>query len=331
MPLVHLKTKRLEYKFEITQKYNLIIGDSGNGKTTLVNTLHSLLEESYSGTLDGYKKIKTSRDLRIKDLEDLENYIFFIDEFSKLLSLPDIASIMENSHNYFVIISRDETLGFKSISLDCVYIMHTSGKFHDLKKAYSIPEKMFKVSRIICEDSRSGYQFMQERFENLAKVDYAKASLDDKTGGKSKFAEYIETLNDDEFLCLVFDRSAIGYDYHKILNNIEKKKMKVCIIDWDSFECYILQSTMFNKKVPEPMNEYESKEKLATSMLSDLIAYKKESLTKCFKKNFCKECTGNSCNYRYVKEDDRLVYWKVDWLMKEFEHSTNNAVPVNAF
>ena len=45
MPLIHLKTKRLEYKFEITQKYNLIIGDSGKGKTTLIKTLKDLLDE----------------------------------------------------------------------------------------------------------------------------------------------------------------------------------------------------------------------------------------------------------------------------------------------
>lgn len=112
-----------------------------------------------------------------------------------------------------------------------------------------------------------------------------------RKGANQKICQDIFEKNELS-LCLVFDRSAIGYDYHKILNNIEKKKMKVCIIDWDSFECYILQSTMFNKKVPEPMNKYESKEELATSMLSDLIDYKKESLTKCFKKNFCKECTS---------------------------------------
>ena len=60
MPLIHLKTRRLEYKFEITQKYNLIIGDSGKGKTTLVNVLKELLDEPSAGTLDGYKQIKTS-------------------------------------------------------------------------------------------------------------------------------------------------------------------------------------------------------------------------------------------------------------------------------
>lgn len=29
MPEVHLKTRRCEYEFTITQKYNLLIGDSG--------------------------------------------------------------------------------------------------------------------------------------------------------------------------------------------------------------------------------------------------------------------------------------------------------------
>ena len=43
------------------------------------------------------------------------------------------------------------------------------------------------------------------------------------------------------------------------------------MIDWDSFEYYILQSPVFNKRVPEPMDMYESKEKLATFMLSELI------------------------------------------------------------
>ena len=34
MPLVHIKTNRLEYKFEIDGKYTIIQGDSGTGKTT---------------------------------------------------------------------------------------------------------------------------------------------------------------------------------------------------------------------------------------------------------------------------------------------------------
>lgn len=41
MPEVHLKTRRCEYEFTITQKYNLLIGDSGTGKTELVNIVET--------------------------------------------------------------------------------------------------------------------------------------------------------------------------------------------------------------------------------------------------------------------------------------------------
>ncbi|MCI8751325.1 MAG: hypothetical protein HFH66_08175 [Lachnospiraceae bacterium] len=328
MPLIHLKTKRLEYKFEITQKYNLIIGDSGKGKTTLIKTLKDLLDEPSAGTLDGYKQIKTSIDLRLEDLTNLTDYVFLIDEFSEILKLKDIASVMENSQNYFVIISRDETLGFKSISLDCVYEMHASGKFHELRQAYKIPEKMFAVDGIICEDSKSGYQFIKDRFGNLVSVDYAKSHLEDKTGGKSKFAEYLNSFKSDSHLCLVFDRSAIGYDYHKILNSIHQNKLNVCMIDWDSFEYYILQSPVFNKRVPEPMDMYESKEKLATFMLSELINYKKTSLTKCLKKDFCKKCIDSSCEYRHIESKDLLLYWKLDCLLNK---NSSKVLSMNVF
>ena len=65
------------------------------------------------------------------------------------------------------------------------------------------------------------------------------------------------------------------------------------MIDWDSFEYYILQSPVFNKRVPEPMDMYESKEKLATFMLSELINYKKSSLPVCFNSMVsCDSCTN---------------------------------------
>lgn len=73
-------------------------------------------------------------------MANLTDYVFFIDEFSDLLTLHNIASVMEDSQNYFVVISRDETLGFKAVSLDCVYEMHSIGKFHELGQAYRVPE-----------------------------------------------------------------------------------------------------------------------------------------------------------------------------------------------
>lgn len=100
------------------------------------------------------------------------------------------------------------------------------------------------------------------------------------------------------------------------------------MIDWDSFEYYILQSPVFNKRVPEPMDMYESKEKLATFMLSELINYKKTSLTKCLKKDFCKKCIDSSCEYRHIESKDLLLYWKLDCLLNK---NSSKVLSMNVF
>lgn len=84
----------------------------------------------------------------------VETDIIFLDESSPLLHRKDAATILKNSKNYFTIISRDVTLGFKSVSLNCVYKMKTSGQYHTFDKAYVIPHNVFKVNNIVCEDSR---------------------------------------------------------------------------------------------------------------------------------------------------------------------------------
>lgn len=48
MILVHIKTNRLEYKFEINGKYTVIQGDSGVGKTTFHDLVTAMTDEPKS-------------------------------------------------------------------------------------------------------------------------------------------------------------------------------------------------------------------------------------------------------------------------------------------
>lgn len=135
MPMIHLRTRRCDYNFQITQKYNLLIGDSGTGKTELVNTVDAYDLDKQAVQCFDYKLLKTDRRLSREDLMRLKDYVIFLDENSPLLHQKDVASVLENSQNYFVIICRDVTLGFKSISLDSVFVMKTSGQYHTFEKA----------------------------------------------------------------------------------------------------------------------------------------------------------------------------------------------------
>lgn len=219
--------------------------------------------------------------------------------------------MLENSKNYFIIISRDITMGFKSISLDCVYKMKTSGRYHTFDKAYTIPNDVFSVKHMVCEDSKSGMQFLQNVFKNFdINVTYAKASENDKTGGKAKIKDYLKQFTIGSKVCIVFDKSAIGFEYPGILNSIKINKLEVCFIDWDSFEAYILNSDVFHVVVSEPEDNYESKEILATKLLSELIPYNKSTLSKCLIANMCNECKNDTCHFKHFNQN-QLIYWKV--------------------
>lgn len=67
---------------------------------------------------------------------------------------------------------------------------------------------------------------------------------------------------------------------------------------------------IFNIEVPEPEDDYESKEVLATKILSDLIPYNKSTLSKCLIANMCNECKNDTCHFKHFNHN-QLVYWKV--------------------
>lgn len=159
MPFIRLSVKDLSYEFELAQKYNVLVGDSGSGKTTLYDMVSLYQRDKKVVSCAGYNKIITDNHLSEQDLYELVDYVIVLDEDSSFLHDANIASIMQKSRNYFLIICRDVTLGFKSISLDCIFKIKSSGKYHTFEKAYSVPDKMHSVNEIVCEDSKSGMQF----------------------------------------------------------------------------------------------------------------------------------------------------------------------------
>ena len=54
---VHIRNKFVDYKFNLWQKYNLLTGDSGEGKTTLYKMIASYDENKQNIQCLGYKKL----------------------------------------------------------------------------------------------------------------------------------------------------------------------------------------------------------------------------------------------------------------------------------
>ena len=119
-------SKRLIYKLDIKGKYSVIQGDSGNGKTNLCKLLWD--------RAGGDKTIKINCELPVitlgtpstgEELSNVKDFVVVIDENCMVLQQPDVARILKESDNYFVIISRD-TLDFLPLCVENIYDMKTN-------------------------------------------------------------------------------------------------------------------------------------------------------------------------------------------------------------
>lgn len=106
---VQVESKRLVYDFELTKKITIIQGDSGTGKTTLINLINN-----YN---TGSSPVKLKCDIPCKvinnidndwqhKIEGYKNCILFIDKNNKFITSKEFIDIISKSDNYFVIISR---------------------------------------------------------------------------------------------------------------------------------------------------------------------------------------------------------------------------------
>lgn len=135
---VIVQNNRLHYEFEIKRNITIIQGDSATGKTTLINMLRQAENLGTSSGIDVICdvpcRILEGRNWKLI-LENSSENIFFIDEENAFINTEEFAASIRGSDNYFVLITR-ENLYNLPYSVDEIYGLHASGKYHDTKKVY---------------------------------------------------------------------------------------------------------------------------------------------------------------------------------------------------
>ena len=133
-----VKNNRLQYEFIIKRNITIIQGDSATGKTTLINMLRQAENLGESSGIDVISdapcKILEGSNWKII-LENSAGNIFFTDEENSFINTEEFASMVKKSDNYFVLITR-ENLYNLPYSVDEIYGLHESGKYHDTRKVY---------------------------------------------------------------------------------------------------------------------------------------------------------------------------------------------------
>lgn len=236
---ISVQNNKVKYEFSIKRSITIIQGDSATGKTTLVDLIR---EYEHNGSDSGIflsceKKCRVLEGNNWREnLSLIKDSIVFIDEGNRFVESVDFSSIVKNSDNYFVIVTR-ERLENLPYSIEEIYGIHTSGKYSDLKQVYHEFYKIYgdfsidgSVQKIVTEDSNSGFEFFDSVFEEC-KCESA--------GGKSNI--YKKLLDTEENTLAIVDGAAFGSQMN-LVSELLKRRKEIALFAPESFEWLILQS-----------------------------------------------------------------------------------------
>lgn len=239
-----VQNNKLHYELDIRRNITMIRGDSATGKTTLIN----LLEQAATfGESSGVEVIcqRPCRTLAGNDwniiLPNIHGQIIFLDEENKFVKSQEFAAAVKASDNYFVIVTRED-LPNLPYSVDEIYGIHASGKYHDLKRTYNelyhiySPETFTgrqKPKTVVVEDSKAGYEFFR-----AACGERGIACI--SAGGKSNLKTAVGRLEKEPIL-VIADGAAIGSEMNELYQLMcYRPAIKCCLPE--SFEWLILKT-----------------------------------------------------------------------------------------
>ena len=134
-----IQNKKIRYDFEIRRNITVIRGDSATGKTTLVEMVHEYYENGVNSGIE-LQCEKTCLVIEGRNweliLSSIKNSIVFIDEGNSFVGSKEFAKVIQESDNYYVIVTR-EALPTLPYSVNEIYGIRNSGKYGGLKQIYN--------------------------------------------------------------------------------------------------------------------------------------------------------------------------------------------------
>jgi hypothetical protein len=136
--LIEMKYGELRYSISVKDKYTIICGDSGTGKTAFCRILEQFYNEYQSGsnmlssliTINGINwedsdckiyLVRKSEDIDLY-LKGNEKVILVLDEDHKIFKKPNIKTKLDKKNCYFILITR-KCLNSLSMDVDNIYTL----------------------------------------------------------------------------------------------------------------------------------------------------------------------------------------------------------------
>lgn len=299
---VIVESKKIKYDFVIRRNITILTGDSGSGKTVLIDLIRDYrrfgMDSGVFLSCDCPCRTIDNEDWE-RQIEEITGSIIFIDEGNRFLISKRFAELVQGSDNYFVLATR-EKLPALPYSVNEIYGFRKSGKFHDAKKKYNeiyhlygeiSEEKNIDPALVITEDSNSGFEFFSE-LSRQKEIGCITAS------GKSNIIRQLEkTRNMKGTRLIIVDGAAFGSEM-KDVSEYMKTMGKIILYAPESFEWLLLSTNQIPEinienilKKPEEYidsKEYVSWERFFTELLTEktrrnsVWAYSKKKIAKAY-------------------------------------------------
>ncbi|SDA41879.1 hypothetical protein SAMN02910275_00304 [Butyrivibrio sp. INlla18] len=294
---VLLETNKVKYEFDIKRNITIIQGDSATGKTTLASLVsdNSRYGEAAGIRLQSDVPCVTYNggDFWKQEFEAYQDTIIIIDEGNSFIFTKEFAKTIQNTSNYYVLITR-KPLYYLPYSVSEIYGIRTSGKYHYPEKIYHEfyplyfqevdPDEKKGCKILVVEDKRAGYQFYTHSLDGINCI-----SAEGNSNIIKKVMEYANASNE---ITVIADGAAFGAYVGELVSY--RKQSDFAIYLPESFEWMVLKAGVVNfdniedvLSKPEEYiesKEYFSWERYFTSTLrnctaSDLIkSYSKDAL-----------------------------------------------------
>ena len=142
---VEVKNRDASFKFDLFRNITIVRGNSGTGKTTLFEMIadYTRLHEASGVNISCDKECIALIDIDWQNqLSHISDSIVFIDEGAEYIKTKEFAGAVKNTDNYYVIFNR-ESLHDLPYSVEEIYEIKASGKFHKFVKMYKSKSKHF--------------------------------------------------------------------------------------------------------------------------------------------------------------------------------------------
>lgn len=241
---IQIKNRHITFNFTLERNVTILTGDSGTGKTKLINMVrnYSELGEQSGVILKCSKPCLVLSNANWKTiLENTHESIVFVEESTPFLSSYEFAKAIQGSDNYYVLVTR-EPLAQIPYSIDAIRKIHKNGAKPKFEKIYKNISKKdisaFPYDIVIVEDSRSGLQFFKKATE-----DHDLECI--SSNGKSGIVKLLEQHKGKHIL-VIADAAALGSEIKELMYLRSVSNNKIDLFLPESFEWLILRSAIFD-------------------------------------------------------------------------------------